>query len=141
MATSALTETLRTAIAKLLLDIAPFAPTSVSLALYTAVADADVPTATEVPTLIDGDTTGYVRLPLVGSDFVESSTPGQCENAATLQSNEALQDWGTITHAGLVFSDGVTTWLGRPVELAQPKTVITGERFKVPVGGFRFTVT
>jgi hypothetical protein len=73
-------------------------PTTLNLALFTAVTDGEVPTVTE----LTGN--GYARVacnPLDANWSAPVSGNGTTYNVATITFPAATADWGTITHFGI----------------------------------------
>jgi hypothetical protein len=87
---------------------------------------------------------GYVRKAVTWT--VTGTGTAQAVNTAAIEWDAATADWGTITHAGLydALSGGN---LGAQVQLTQadfstanPKTVNSGDVFKIDAGNLKITL-
>lgn len=103
-------------------------PTSWTVGLFTAVADAEAGTVTEV--------TGgsYARTAV---SFTAASG-GSTSNSADVQFPTATADWsGTVTHAGVYDNAGQLLFVG---ELTNSKTVGNGDTFQISAGSLTISL-
>jgi hypothetical protein len=100
------------------------------VALFTAVADAEAGTVTEV----SGGS--YARVALTGK--FPTATAGNLTNDAEIAFPEATASWGTVTHAGIydAASGGNLLWVS---ELSSSATISAGQIFKFAVSNLTLT--
>lgn len=98
----------------------PTRPTSHTVALYSAVADAEAGTVTE----LSGD--GYARVAITFS-----RTAGVVSNAADVEFPEATADWLEATHFG-VYDHAGTLMIVKA--LTTPRTATNGTSPRFPAG-------
>lgn len=109
-------------------NIAFSSPTTVYLALYTT-DPTDYDTGTEVST----SGTAYTRRAVTFGAPTEVSGKNTIANASDIEFPVATADWGLITHVGVktASSGGNLLYYG---PLTNPKTIETGDQFKVAAG-------
>ena len=105
-------------------------PTTVYVALFTAVTDAEAGTGTEV----SGGS--YARQ----SVAFGASTDGVGSNSGIITFPTASANWGTITHAGLFDASSAGNALSVIKALAASKVINTGDIFRFPIGNLSFTI-
>jgi hypothetical protein len=109
-------------------------PTTVYVALYTAVTDAEAGTGTEVSTA----GTAYARQ----SVAFGVSSDGAGSNSALITFPTATAAWGTVSHAGL--NDNGTAGAGNALSIIKAltggsKVVNSGDIFRFPAGNITFS--
>lgn len=97
-------------------------PATVYVALYTS-----DPTDGDTGTEVTGG--GYARQPVTFTD----ASNGQTSNTTDILFPVATSDWGTITHVGIRDAATGGNLLFRAA-LDQPKTILSGDQFKIPAG-------
>jgi hypothetical protein len=102
-------------------------PTSWTVGLFTAVADAEAGTVTEV----SGGS--YARTAVTFS----AASSGATANSADVQFPTASASWGTITHAGVYDNAGNLLFVG---ELTNSKSVGSGDTFQVSTGSLTISL-
>lgn len=112
-------------------NVAYTSPTTVYVALFTAVTDAEAGTGTEV----SGGS--YARVPVT---FGAQATPGVTDNSATVTFPQATASWGTITHAALFDALSGGNPLSIIKALAVSKTVASGDTFRFLAGDIDFSI-
>ena len=98
-------------------------PAVVKLALFTA----------------DPTDTGNLANEVAGGAYARQTVAftaaagGSCSNDADVTFPQATADWGTVTHIGIMnaTTGGTMLWHG---QLTTPKTVGSGDTFKIPTG-------
>ena len=105
-------------------------PTTVYVALFTAVTDAEAGTGTEV--------TGgsYAR---TAATFSAPSN-GVTSNSGIVTFPTATGSWGTVTHAGLFDASSGGNALTILKALTASKTVASGDVLRFPVGDIDFSI-
>ena len=100
------------------------------VALFTAVADAEAGTVTEV----SGGS--YARVALTGK--FPTATAGSVTNNAEIAFPEATASWGTVTHCGIydAASAGNLLWV---TNLSSSAAITTGQIFKFAVSNLTLT--
>jgi hypothetical protein len=106
------------------------------LALFTAVSNAEAGTGTEVST----SGTAYARETLTGGILTESG--GALTNPADIEFAEATgAGFGTVTHAAIVdTASGAFNAISIIKALAAPKTIASGDVFRIKAGDLDFAV-
>jgi hypothetical protein len=102
-------------------------PTSWTVGLFTAVADAEAGTVTEV----SGGS--YARTAVTFS----AASSGATANSADVQFPTASASWGTITHAGVYDNAGNLLFVG---ELTNSKSVGSGDTFQISTGSLTISL-
>lgn len=102
-------------------------PTSWTVGLFTAVADAEAGTVTEV----SGGS--YVRKAVTFA----ASSGGSTSNSADVQFDTATASWGTITHAGVYDNSNNLLFVGA---LTNSKTVGSGDTFQISSGSLSISL-
>jgi hypothetical protein len=102
-------------------------PTSWTVGLFTAVADAEAGTVTEV----SGGS--YARTAVSFS----AASSGATANSADVQFPTATASWGTITHAGVYDNGGNLLFVG---ELTNSKSVGSGDTFQISTGSLTISL-
>jgi hypothetical protein len=102
-------------------------PTSWTVGLFTAVADAEAGTVTEV----SGGS--YARTAVSFS----AASSGATANSADVQFPTASASWGTITHAGVYDNAGNLLFVG---ELTNSKSVGSGDTFQISTGSLTISL-
>ena len=105
-------------------------PTTVYLALFTAVTDAEAGTGTEV----SGN--GYARQAVTFG----APTNGAGSNSADVEFPEATGAWGTVTHAGLFDASSAGNALTAIKALAASRDVQSGDVLRFPAGDLDFSL-
>jgi hypothetical protein len=105
-------------------------PTTVYVALFTAVTDAEAGTGTEV----SGGS--YARQ----SVAFDAPSNGATQNTAVITFPTATANWGTVTHAGIFDASTAGNALTIIKALAASKVVNTGDIFRFPIGDIDFAL-
>jgi hypothetical protein len=115
-----------------LLNAAYTSPTTIYLALFTAVSDAEAGTGTEVST----SGTAYAREAI---SFGAGSN-GVYANDAAVEFAEATASWGTVTHFAITDHVSAGNKLTAIKALAASKAVDTGDTLSFPIGDLTVTI-
>lgn len=105
-------------------------PTTVYVALYTALTDAEAGTGTEV----SGGS--YARQ----SVAFDAPSNGTTQNSSLITFPTATANWGTVTHACLRDALTVGNALSVIKALAASKVINTGDIFRFPIGDIDFSL-
>lgn len=105
-------------------------PTTVYMALFTAVTDAEAGTGTEV----SGGS--YARTAITFG----APSNGVITNSATVTFPTATADWGTVTHGGIFDAASAGNALSIIKALAASKVVNNGDIIRFNTGQISFTV-
>ena len=86
-----------------------------------------------------GDTSGEVSGGAYARQSVSfgSASSGSISNDAGIDFPTATGSWGTVSHWGLMDSNGDVIWYGA---VTVPKAITTGDIYRVPVGGLTLTL-
>jgi len=104
------------------------APSTLYLALFTAVSDGEAGTVTEV------STGGYAR------QSVAFTTSGNTtSNTSAVEYPTATANYGTVTHVG-IYDASSSGNLMAYASLSSSKTIETGDVFRVPAGDLDITL-
>lgn len=107
-------------------------PAAVYVALFKADPGEAGSTSNEV-----GSGIGYTRQELTSRVSAADATAGTAQNTAAITFGPATNDWGTITHAGIMdAATGGNMLFYAP--LAEPKTFATGDSTQYAAGGLTF---
>lgn len=109
-------------------------PATVYLALFTS-DPTDANTGAEVPGLVGGNPSAYARVAITFGTVAN----GTVENSADITFAVATQNWGTITHIGIMDASTAGNLLFHGA-LTSSKTVATGDQFKIAVGDLDVTL-
>ena len=115
----------------LLRNTAYTSPTTVYVALFTAVSDAEAGTGTEV----SGGS--YARQAVT---FSAPSPDGVTTNSSTVTFPTATGSWGTVTYAGLFDASTNGNALTILKALSASKTVASGDILRFPAGDINFSL-
>lgn len=112
-------------------NVAFTSPTTVYVALFTAVSDAEAGTGTEV----SGGS--YARQAVTFG----AHSNGTVQNSATVTFPTATADWGTITHFGIFDASSGGNPLTALKALAASKVVNTGDTASFAAGALQLTMS
>lgn len=107
-------------------------PTTVYLALFTAVSDAEAGTGTEVST----SGTGYTRKAITFG----SPTNGVFTNSSAVTFDAATGSWGTVTHGAIFDASSGGNALTAIKALSSSVAVTTPNVFEIAAGQLSFTL-
>ena len=80
------------------------------------------------------DETGYTRVNITDNGGFTTATAGQILNQQDLNFPVAQADWGTITHAAIVSTDGSDAKIIAWGAMLNPRTIYNGDSIKIPAG-------
>ena len=114
----------------MLRNVAWTSPTTVYLALFTAVSDAEAGTGTEV------STGGYARQAITFG----AHSNGAVANSAAVSFTAAGANYGTVTHAGIFDASSAGNALSIIKALAASRVVNDGDTLTFAIGDIDFVV-
>lgn len=122
------------------------APATLHFALFTAAADAEAGTLTEVSggsyarVAVTASLANFAGTQSAGSTTASSGTGGQTSNNVAITFPAPTANWGSVTHMAIMdASSGGNAWVVRALDVA--KTVNNGDAAPTfPIGTFTFTM-
>lgn len=80
------------------------------------------------------DDSGYSRVNITDTGGFTTATAGQILNQQDLNYPVAQSDWGTITHAAILSTEGADAKVLAWGAMLNPRTIYNGDSIKIPAG-------